>query len=248
MFNKKPERVEDHRAFLEEGVVLGNLKQIARSVTFEAPINMVDVGALGNETIGAFTYIGPSSEIKNTKIGRFCSIARNVAISPPEHPTDWVGSHPMQYNGLNWFNNNENWENFSSDEVWRGNSAITEIGNDVWIGRNVVIRRGIKIGDGAIIAANSFVNKDVEPYSVVGGQPARHLKFRFGCETRMALSKSLWWNWMPPKGVNMKYSDPDAFLKQFYALKESGELVPFNPKKYKLENNAGKYFAQRIEA
>lgn len=247
MDKEKREPIKDLSSFKKEGVVFGRITNIVRSLTFETPIKTVDVGMLGHEQIGAFSYIGPGSEIKNAKIGRYCSIARNVAISPPEHPVDWVSSHPFQYNGLNWFNENENWENVAGNCVWKGNSEITEIGNDVWIGRNVVIRKGVKIGDGAIVAANSFVNKDVEPYSVVGGQPARHLKFRHDCAIRQKLIELKWWDWIVPNPEKLSFDNPELFIKQFNELKEKGELKPLNPTQYKIEKDGAEYYSRKVQ-
>jgi len=90
--------------------------------------------------------------------------------------------------------------------------AAAKIGHDVWIGANAVIMRGVKIGNGAVIAAGAIVNKDVEPYSIVGGVPARHLKYRFDKETIERLLKSEWWNLDISNFIGIDASDPNVFL------------------------------------
>jgi UDP-3-O-[3-hydroxymyristoyl] glucosamine N-acyltransferase len=93
-------RIDHVRQASELGLMMQKITQVCRSVTFEAPVKINDTGCLGEEKVGMLTYIGSGSEIKNCNIGRFCSIARDVTIGPPEHPLDWVSSHPFQYDGL----------------------------------------------------------------------------------------------------------------------------------------------------
>jgi acetyltransferase-like isoleucine patch superfamily enzyme len=88
------------------------------------------------------------------------------------------------------------------------------IGNDVWIGANAIILAGVKVGDGAIIGANSFVNNDVQPYSIVAGTPARHVRYRFDKTTITRLLKSKWWEW-DDRQIRQKidnFNDPGILL------------------------------------
>ncbi len=133
------------------------------------------------------TYINGKARIsKNTTIGQFCSIARNVMIGAHNHPTNWLSSNPFQYSNK--------FKNFQMKNKYKfDNSQPTIIGNDVWIGTNVVIISGVKIGDGAIIAANAVVTRDVPPYAIVGGLPAKIIKYRFDKETIADLISLKWW-------------------------------------------------------
>lgn len=104
----------------------------------------------------------------------------------------------------------------SGVSAMRNNKPI-EIGNDVWIGANVVILPGVKIGDGAILAAGAIVTKDVEPYAIVGGVPAKHIKYRFPEEMRKSFLRIKWWNW-PVKKIkeNLElFYQPEVFCKAF---------------------------------
>lgn len=103
------------------------------------------------------------------------------------------------------------------NKYYKENYGSIKIGNDVWIGANVSLRGGIEIGDGAVIGANALVTKDVQPYEIVGGVPAKHIRFRFDKETISALCKLRWWEWPREKiEENIEYFyDPKTFLKRF---------------------------------
>lgn len=128
--------------------------------------------------IGAYTYIGFNTFVSNSKIGRYSSIANNVSIGNGEHLIYNLSTSSLFY-----------------DDPYRILTAgECEIGNDVWIGVGCTVRRGVKVGNGAVLGANSFVNKDVPPYAVVGGVPAKIIKFRFTPEQIEVLEKSKWWD------------------------------------------------------
>lgn len=145
--------------------------------------------------IGRCSYIGPLCGI-NAKIGRYCCIGSNVETISSRHPTDtFVSISPMFYstdkkNGYTYVTQNYYEEMVYADQ--EKHSVI--IGNDVWIGSHVLIMGGVTIGDGAIIAAGAVVTSDVEPYSIVGGVPAKLLRYRFSENDRKALLKDRWWD------------------------------------------------------
>ncbi len=125
----------------------------------------------------------------NLIVGKFCSIAQNVNIYlGGNHRTDWVTTYPFGHIHQNIFNNFDG----NGHPASKGNVII---GNDVWIADNVTILSGVTIGDGAVIANNSHVVKDVPPYSIVGGNPAKLIKYRFSPEQIEKLLEIKWWNW-----------------------------------------------------
>jgi acetyltransferase-like isoleucine patch superfamily enzyme len=140
--------------------------------------------------IGGWTYGAPRvlswRQDATLKIGRFCAIADGVAILlGGEHRVDWVTTYPLHIL-------------FGEKKIFPGlirSKGDVVIGNDVWIGRDALILSGVKIGDGAVVAARSVVTEDVTPYSIVGGNPARHIKFRFSESIRKDLQRIAWWNW-----------------------------------------------------
>lgn len=127
------------------------------------------------------TYLGEHCYIYHpeTKIGKYTSIAHNVIIGAGQHPYNWLAMSPFV----------TDWKK-SSFEPYKA----CRIGNDVWIGMNAVIMDGIQIGDGAVIGSNAVVTKDVEPYSIVAGVPAKEIKKRFDSETINALLEIKWWD------------------------------------------------------
>ncbi|NDV50408.1 CatB-related O-acetyltransferase [Yangia sp. PrR003] len=180
--------------------------------------------------------------MKNSDIGRFCSIAANVAIGPPEHPTDWVSSHPIQYDGLRWFDDCEHWRQYEDHgTVFRGNRKRTVIGHDVWIGRNAIIRQGVTVGTGAIIGANAFVGKDVAPYSIVGGVPANPIRRRFSDELCERLLESEWWDYQMPLNVREHYRSPERFLEELEAAIVNGDAVRSSIPTRTVRRTAGGY-------
>lgn len=126
-------------------------------------------------------------------VGKFCSIGAGAkAYLGMDHRTDWVSTFPFGYMNLDTFNT------FDGKGHPKSKGDIT-VGNDVWFGRDVTIMSGVTIGDGAVLAANSHVVKNVEPYSVVGGNPAKFLKLRFTPEQIEKLLEIQWWNWEDEK-------------------------------------------------
>ena len=122
-------------------------------------------------------------------VGKYCSIAGNVnAFLNANHRTDWVTTYPFGHIQRNVFRQ----FNGVGHPTGKGNIVI---GNDVWIGSNSSIMSGVTIGDGAVIANGSHVVKDVAPYSIVGGNPAKFIRFRFSPEQIHQLQQIRWWDW-----------------------------------------------------
>lgn len=149
-----------------------------------------------NVTIGDCTYISSDTTIdSNVHIGKYCSIARNVFIAPGVHKSNYVTTHPVLFNPY-WRSKIGIKENDRYDTTIGKSDTHTYIGNDVWIALDAIIMRGVTIGDGAIIGAGAIVTKDVEPYSVVVGNPAKHIKYRFD-EQKIKKLKDIeikWWD------------------------------------------------------
>jgi len=170
--------------------------------------------------VGFCTYISNSSKIGEAKIGRFCAIGDNLKTSLGRHPShDFVSMHPVFYStkkvvGFTFSDKQKFDEHLYIDS---DKKYVVEIGNDVWIGNNVMLMDGVKIGNGAIIGAGAVVTKDVSPYAIVGGVPAKLIRFRFTEEQIKFLEGFRWWNkefvWI--KNNSEYFSDINTFIEKF---------------------------------
>lgn len=142
-------------------------------------------------SLGDFTYIERHSEAIYSEIGKFCSVASNVRINALEHPMERLTTHKVSYRPNEYFF----FHGIDQDFRSRRQAKNVTIGNDVWIGHGVVIMPGTTIGDGAVIGANAVVTKDVAPYAIVTGVPAKFLKWRFPENIRIRLQAIKWWDW-----------------------------------------------------
>ncbi|WP_108818833.1 CatB-related O-acetyltransferase [Pseudovibrio sp. Alg231-02] len=242
------EKITDTTRLVEEGIELQKLSRIEDRLTTEAPVRLTNAGIQGSCSVGAFTYFCPDGEFRNTDIGRFCSIARNVAIAPSEHPLDWVSTHPFQYNGIPWFDKHPNWPAYAGSNLeWDGRCLRTTIGNDVWIGRNVVIREGVTIGDGAVIGANSFVNEDIGPYCIAVGQPAKVVRKRFSDSLISELLRIGWWNLVPPENIKNSYNNIRSFIDTFDRDHRDGNNWPIlSVMRYEILRSANGYHLNSV--
>lgn len=203
--------------------------------SFEAPFRSSSNRFYYDATIGAFTYFVDGS-VYYTDIGRYCSIARGIVIGPGSHPMDWLSTHPFQFrNDFRFkvgasFNGAEAYASHKMDRQQRAASTIRRvtIGNDVWIANGAFILPGVTVGDGAVIAAQAVVTRDVEPYTIVGGNPAKVIKKRFDDATIERLLRVKWWQYAPwdLTGIDF-YHDPNRAMDEIEARAESGAITPF---------------------
>lgn len=141
-----------------------------------------------NSYVGKYCNIGYDNEINNTTIGAFCSFSDHVFIGGDEHPLEWVSTSPVfedvKHSGPK--------KRFARHKL--PSPKQTTIGNDVWIGHGVTIKAGVIIGDGVAIGSGAVVTKDVPPYAIVAGVPARIIRYRFDDNIINNLLNSKWWN------------------------------------------------------
>ena len=151
-------------------------------------VHILSNSTLNNVVIDSYSYIGRNCLVQNAQIGKFCSIANDVFIGLGTHPIHLLSTSTLFYRVRNTLGIKLVEKDLNFDEYQK----IT-IGNDVWIGARAILMDGISVGDGAIIAANAVVTKDIPPYAIVGGVPAKVLKYRFEEEQIKKLVQSKWW-------------------------------------------------------
>ena len=162
-------------------------------------------------SIGKCSSIGTLSAAYDCEIGKFCSIARECYIGGASHPIDWVSTSgcfylPLNFTGVCYHEQDYEWH------------THTKIGNDVWLGIRTIVIGGVTIGDGAVIGGGSVVTKDVGPYEIWAGNPARFIRKRFDDETIEKLLKIKWWDWSDEqlKKAGKYFSDVKDFANRFY--------------------------------
>lgn len=212
-------------------------------IKVEAPMQFRG-GVIDIREIGAFSYFGEghSMLLYINKIGRFCAIAPQVTTGLSEHSIDSLTAHPMfSWKFDDWEASNELYEDaqFISDlqqkkDSMNKKSTRIEIGNDVWIGVGAYISRGVKIGDGAVIAAKSVVTKDVPPYTVVGGVPARVIRQRFNDNEIEKLMDLKWWEYGPLILKNIDITNIESTLYEVENRISQG-FEKYNPDKIEFD-------------
>lgn len=229
---------------------LGGLRVVGASQFLaESPLQLLGRFLVrGGETrIGAYCSIADNVESQGLSMGRYCEVGPGALLSATGHPLTWLSVSPFQYKAtaFSWHESANDVAHidpeFGGRESFRG-SAVT-IGNDVWVGAGAVILRGMTIGDGAVIAANAVVTRDVEPYEIVGGVPAKTIKLRVTPEQREELLELAWWRFTPNQLSGISFDDLPTAIAQ---LRERiGDLEPRAPEFAPVEKPAAKPAARR---
>ena len=162
-----------------------------RKVTIGRCCEVLGDTAIEYAELGDYSYLGPGCMVADAQIGRFCAIAAQVRIGAPNHPLDRPSQHRFTY-----------CPEYYSPTAQRDHAFFRQrrdarvvIGNDVWIGHAVIVMPGVKVGDGAVLAAGAVVTRDVAPYTIVGGVPAKQIRERFNRTIAAQLSQIAWWDW-----------------------------------------------------
>jgi len=166
------------------------LKKIRMSAINNSKIDKTSKVESGSSLVNVImekhSFCGYNCEIFHTQIGSFCSIANGVIIGGGAHPIEWVSTSPVFYSGRDSIK--AKYSTFEREKI-----KTTYIGHDVWIGQNVLIKQGVKIGNGSIVGMGSVVTKDIAPYSIYAGNPAKLIRKRFNDAIIIDLEKSHWW-------------------------------------------------------
>jgi len=170
---------------------------------------------VAHSTFGDYSYCDRYADIANTTIGKFANIASFTRIGPTDHPMEQPSLHHFLYRSADY------WDDTSVDEEFFAHrlSRRATIGHDTWIGHGAVIRPEVAIGNGAVVAAGAVVTKDVAPYQIVAGVPAKPLRARFPPKIAERLMTLAWWDWDHDKLRacldDFRKSEIEAFLEKY---------------------------------
>lgn len=181
-----------------------------------------------SSSLGRYSYLGYDARVVNCEIGSFCSIADCFTAGSAEHPMEWASTSPV-------FENVEHSgpkKRFTKLDVPKAMKTI--IGHDVWIGTHVVVKQGVHIGNGAVIGSGAVVTKDVPPYAIVGGVPAKVIRYRFSEDVRSALESSSWWLLSDDELSQVAHTvkDPMKFVEVLQNLKKTNYMMSTHKKQY----------------
>jgi acetyltransferase-like isoleucine patch superfamily enzyme len=194
------------------------------SFKFEKPVSVDKRTRLSaNSFVGRYSYIGPGTIFGDVRIGRFCSIASDFSIISGDHPLNYLSTHPFAYNN-ELFGDDPEYRNidFKINRPMPNPSPPLEIGNDVWIGNRAIILGKVRsIGNGAVIGAGAVVTKDVPAYAVVGGNPARILKYRFDKATICKLEDLRWWELPLPQIKHLDFSNTADCISRLKEIRKN---------------------------
>ncbi len=248
---------KDAAALHQHGLIVHEPASVVGSLKYERP-GWVFAHRLKHCAIGAFTFFNAAgtTSVYRTRMGRYAQIGESSVIGPPEHPMDWFSSHPFAFTRPEEVPSMYQLEDFSrlapgadAGPSWASKQLNeTVIGHEVYIGAGSFIKRGVTIGDGAVVGAGSIVTRNVAPYTIVVGSPAKVVRQRFPDAIVERLMALQWWHYdLAPWREHVDFSKVEATLEFLEERVATGELDVLVPDTFELRAGAAGFDVRRLE-
>lgn len=219
---------------LKKGLKITNnsVSQIPKGIKikYRSPAILNDIELKSDIHLGAYSYFDKGRIGSLHSIGNYCSVAPGCNIGNGNHPTDFLTSHPIAFKAAGSFYFDKRVKEYAGG-ISRTKEVISSapvIGNDVWIGGNVTILRGVKIGNGAIIGAHTVVNKDVPDFAIVAGAPMKILRYRFSDAQIERLLSLSWWNYDLLDIEHLSFDQVDRAIEQLQLAIDNKKIRAIN--------------------
>lgn len=227
--------VRKHRIYLRNHRQFDGIYRDGNVINFDKPVFIEPEGQVPRGrfvSVGAYSYFANDFHGPIDRVGRYCSIAVGSRVMGDRHPIERVTTHLLSYDRV-YFEAVKHYGKTLHQVPYNRNQEGITIGNDVWIGEDVRFAGGISIGNGAVVATRAVVTKDVPPYAIVGGIPARVLRYRFDEGLRNRLIESQWWDY---NCVDLPqiWDDPEKFLDALDIMKREGSILPWQPERIEI--------------
>jgi acetyltransferase-like isoleucine patch superfamily enzyme len=248
-----PEMLRDLGLMVVQGTT------IVGTLVYERPAYVFDPRRIKHCTLGAFTLINglATTSMYRCRVGRYGQIGESVILGPPEHPQDWFSNHPFAFTRPDELPSMYQLDDFSRlapDGSERSHYAAsvpseTVIGHEAYIGAGAFVKRGVTIGDGAVIGARSVVTKDIPPYAIAIGSPARVVRLRFPERIVQRLLELEWWRYdLAPYKKRVDFSKVEATLAYFEQVLADGRLRELRPDTYRVTPMNGNFQVEKLDA
>jgi acetyltransferase-like isoleucine patch superfamily enzyme len=204
------------RPYGNHRIVLNPFSDISSSHV-KGPVFLDRYAKVNRSQLDGFFGLGCFSYLRNAMVGRYVHIGARVSVGGFNHPTNWLSTATFQYQAWTelWYGESDK-DELSSPRQYIPDKDFVEIGPDVWIGDNAVIVAGVEVGIGTIVGAGSVVTKSTPPFSIVAGNPARVIKYRFTEGQRQDLLKLRWWELTPKELIGIHFEDIESAIRDVH--------------------------------